>query len=158
MQYCTSFPTDAEYEEVKRSCSILNDNSTEIRAVKDYANQKRQALERTALARSYEPPRDPDEDFYTVFWSRQDKSTLTDLDRHYSRHALRGASKFDDYQIDGAGAPFERLFFEARDQLEKATNDLAFERKDRAYERGCLDEWEDFNFIDTFLVSQEKLT
>ena len=88
----------------------------------------------------------------------QDEENRRRIDEHYSRHLLMGASMDNRYQINGAGAPFERLFFEARDQLQMVTDDLAFERKDRAYERECLDEWEDFNCIDALLDSQEQLT
>ncbi len=37
------------------------------------------------------------------------------------------------------------------------TNELAFERKDRAYEREYRDEWEDFDCINGLLDSQNKL-
>ncbi len=37
------------------------------------------------------------------------------------------------------------------------TDELAFERKDRAYEQGLRDEWEDFDCINGLLDSQNKL-
>ena len=59
------------------------------------------------------------------------------------------------YEIYGAGAPFERLFFEARDQLQKAAHTLAYERAQRAYEKE--DEFEDFNFIYEYLHSRSQI-
>ena len=70
---------------------------------------------------------------------------------------MEGASWKYEYHIEGAGAPFERLFFQARDALDKVTDELAFERKDRAYEREYRDEWEDFDCINGLLDSQNKL-
>ena len=74
-----------------------------------------------------------------------------------TRHFMEGASWDNQYVIQGAGAPFERLFFQARDALHKVTDELAFERKDRAYEKGLLHEWEDFDCIDGLLDAQHKL-
>ena len=54
---------------------------------------------------------------------------------------MGGTSFYDDYDIRGAGAPFERLFFQTRDALDKVTEELAYERKDRDYERECHVEW-----------------
>ncbi len=53
------------------------------------------------------------------------------------------------YEVDGLGLPFERLFFEAREQLFRATNALAHLQAEREYEREelLLDE---FDLIDEY--------
>ena len=55
-----------------------------------------------------------------------------------------------------AGIDFEmhQLKFKSEDEVAEK---LAFERKDRAYEKGLLHEWEDFDCIDGLLDAQHKL-
>jgi hypothetical protein len=58
-------------------------------------------------------------------------------------------------EIYGAGALFERLFFEARNQLQKATHALAYERAGHAYEKE--DEFEDFDSIHEYVHSRSQI-
>ncbi len=71
---------------------------------------------------------------------------------------MRGTSFYDDYEIRGAGAPFERLFFQTRDALDKVTEELAYERKDRDFEQECHVEWMDFDRIDALITAEHKLS
>ena len=155
----TRFPSDAEYDDLKRGFSVLDDNSPEMRDVKAYYDGQQMAraaaVERD-IARELERE-DEDREYFVSFYRDEDRRNQTRIDEQRTRHFMEGASWDNDYNIQGAGAPFERLFFQARDALHKVTDQLAFERKDRAYEREGRDEWEDFDCIDGLLDSQDKL-
>ncbi len=64
----------------------------------------------------------------------------------------------DSYDIIGAGAPFERLFFQARDALDEVAEKLAYERKDRVYEWECHVEWETFDCINALIYTAQDLS
>jgi hypothetical protein len=78
-----------------------------------------------------------------------DREKIIQINRQINLHHVPGAL-FTHYVIYGEGAPFERLFFQARDQLMEAIKLLANERAQRAYEKE-FDEYDDFNFIDRYL-------
>ena len=73
-------------------------------------------------------------------------------DAYYVDGALEGY-----YNIYGAGAPFERLFFEAREQLKHAVERLGYERAEREYEKEMDPRFDDFNFIEAYSSSQYEL-
>ena len=109
----TCFPSDTEYDEVKRCYFVLDDNSPGMYAVKDYYDYQLRArvaaVERDiALERELE---DEDEDDYFVrFFRAEDKKNRTLIDQQHTRHFVEGASLDNHYDIQGASAPFERPF------------------------------------------------
>ena len=172
----TRIPTDEEIDKVKEAYSALDYNSPEMRALRDHhdehrvARRKAYAAEFPGLAAEFDRYEhffphtiQGDQSFYSFFafedeaYRRQDEENRRRISHQRSRHFMYGASMDYYYDICGAGAPFERLYFEARDQLQHATDELARERCDRAYEAELRAEWEDFDCIDGFLDSQEKL-
>jgi hypothetical protein len=144
---------------LKRGFSVLDDNSPGMRDVKAYYDRQQMAraaaIERD-IARELERE-DEDQEYFVNFYRAEDRRNQTRIDEQHTSHFMQGASWDNVYNIQGAGAPFERLFFQARDALHKVTDELAYERKDRAYERECRDEWEDFDCINGLLDSQDKL-
>jgi hypothetical protein len=85
----------------------------------------------------------------------QDRENAIRINRQLSKHQMPGALH-GLYEIYWAGAPFERLFFEARDQQQKAAHALAYERAQRADEKE--DEFDDFNFIHEYLHSRSQIS
>jgi hypothetical protein len=152
----TCFPSIEEYEKAKQGYSVLDDNSPEMRALKGHHKEHRDAR---TIAYSAEFPVLAGDDDYCVdsFFLREDEANRIRISQHRTRHFLYGASMDHHYEICGAGAPFERLFFEAREQLNQATDELARERCDRAYVEELRAEWEDIDCIEGFLDSQAKL-
>ena len=61
------------------------------------------------------------------------------------------------YSIYGAGAPFERLFFETRQQLDDTTRQLAYERKEREFEKALDPRYDDYNFFEGYLQLQHAV-
>ncbi len=57
----------------------------------------------------------------------------------------------DVYRIYGAGAPFERLFFKTRQQLDVTIRELAYERKEREFEKASVPRYNDYNFYEGYL-------
>ena len=96
-------------------------------------------------------------DEYHAWIQREDRRNMTRINETVTRHRLGGTSFYDDYVIRGAGLPFERLFFQTRDALDKVTEELAYERKDRDYELECHIEWMDFDCIDALIIAEHKL-
>ena len=153
----TLVPSDAECHDLKRGFSVLDDNSPGMRDVKAYYDEQqmtRAAARERDIARERE---DDDWRYFVNLYRDEDRRNQTRIDEQRTSHFMAGASWDNQYVIQGAGAPFERLFFQARDALHKVTDELAFERKDRAYEKGLLHEWEDFDCIDGLLDAQHKL-
>ena len=83
---------------------------------------------------------------------------MTRINETVTRHRLGGTSFYDDYVTRGAGLPFERLFFQTRDALDKVTEELAYERKDRDCDRACHVDWVDFDCIDALIIAKHKLS
>ncbi len=63
------------------------------------------------------------DDEYRVWYQREARRNMTQINETVTRHRLRGASFYDDYEIRGAGAPFERLLFQTRNALDKMTEE-----------------------------------
>jgi hypothetical protein len=63
----------------------------------------------------------------------------------------------DVYCIYGAGAPFERLFFEARRQLDDAIRQLSYERKEREFEKASDPRFYDYNLFEGYSGLQAAL-
>jgi hypothetical protein len=61
----------------------------------------------------------------------QDRENAIRINRQLSKYHMPGALH-GLYEIYGAGAPFERLLFRARDRLQTAAHALAYERAERA--------------------------
>ena len=152
----TRFPSSAEYEKVKEGYSVLDDNSSEMRALKDH-HREHQEARKNAFSAEFPVIYADDRYCMDTFFESEDEANRRRISQHRTRHFLYGASMDNHYEICGAGAPFERLFFEAREQLVKATEDLAFERRDRLYDDGLRAEWEDFDCIDRLLDARAKL-
>ena len=152
----TRIPSDADCHDLKCCFSVLDDNSSGMRDVKAYYDGQ---LMVRAAAIERDIAREPVDEWRTFInlYKDEDRRNQTRIDEQRTSHFMAGASWDNQYVIQGAGAPFERLFFQARDALHKVTDELAFERKDRAYEKGLLDEWEDFDCIDGLLDAQHKL-
>ncbi len=63
----------------------------------------------------------------------------------------------DVYCIYCAGAPFKRLFFEARRQLDDAIRQLGYERKEREFEKASDPRFDDYNFFEGYAGLQAAL-
>jgi hypothetical protein len=85
-------------------------------AVRAFARNRSDARASAASAAS-----DPDDEEYRVWFQREDRQKMTQINENVIRHRLRGTSFYDDYEIRGAGAPFERLFFQTRDAMMRLT-------------------------------------
>ena len=109
------------------------------------------------LPSEYEDPLlDPDFDEVDSYFLEEDRKNAMRIkkqrDAYYVHGALDGY-----YTIYGAGAPFERLFFEAREQLRHAVERLGYERAEREYEKEMDPRFDDFNFIEAYSSSQYEL-
>ena len=95
---------------------------------------------------------EPLEDQYLV---EDDRENTTKINKQISVHHVPGAL-FGHYCIYGEGAPFERLFFQARDQLVEATKTLANERAQREYEEEDEFDDRDCSFINCYLELRKQ--
>ena len=86
----------------------------------------------------------------------EDRQNATRIKRLRASYYVDGALQ-DYYNIYGAGAPFERLSFEARRQLQHAIERLGYARAERAYEKEMDPRFDDFNFIEAYPSSQYEL-
>ena len=114
-------------------------------------------LNKLPLPSEYEDPLlDPDFDEVDSYFLEEDRKNAMRIkkqrDAYYVDGALEGY-----YNIYGAGAPFERLFFEAREQLRHAVERLGYERAEREYEKEMDPRFDDFNFIEAYSSSQYEL-
>ncbi len=96
---------------------------------------------------------DPDDEEYRVWFQHEDRRNMTRINENVTRHCLRGTSFYDDYEIRGAARArhLNGCFF-------KVTEELAYERKDRDFERECHVEWMDFDCIDALITAEHKLS
>ena len=103
----------------------------------------------------YMAPETYESEVLAEFYS-QDTANAIEINRQYSLYGptypLHHA-----YCIYGAGAPFERLFFEARKQAENAILELSYERKKREFNAQTDPRFDDFNFIEAYARSQDEL-
>jgi hypothetical protein len=75
-----------------------------------------------------------DGDFFLLTVRVTDRENASRINRQRSSYHVGGVLN-NVYRIYGAGAPFERLFFETRQQLDVAIRGLAYERKERDFEK-----------------------
>ncbi len=80
---------------------------------------------------------------FTSFSTRTGKCKR---DQRAAQLVLRGR-RLDFYAINSAGAPLERLFFEARQQLDDAIRQLGHEEKERQFEKALGPPYDDYNFF-----------
>ena len=87
---------------------------------------------------------------YDEFAFPADRENASRINRQRSSYHVGGALN-DVYRIYGAGAPFERLFFETRQQLDATIRELAYERKERDFEKALDPRYHDYNFYEGYL-------
>lgn len=87
---------------------------------------------------------------YDDFFLLADRENASRINRQRSSYHVGGVLK-DVYRIYGAGAPFERLFFETRQQLDATIRELAYERKERDFEKALDPRYHDYNFYEGYL-------
>ena len=97
-------------------------------------------------------PNDPIFDEVDPYFFEKDRQDAIRIKKLRDSYYVDGALQ-DYYNIYGAGAPFERLFFEARRQLQHAIERLGYERAERAYEEEMDPLFEDCNFIETISLN-----
>lgn len=85
----------------------------------------------------------------------QDYQNDLELCTQRSRYSVLGADG-GVYEVDGLGLPFERLYFEARQQLQQATNSLVRERVQRQWERDEL-VVDDFDFVLAYEKQRDQI-
>lgn len=90
---------------------------------------------------------------YDDFAFPTDRENASRINRQRSSYHVGGVLN-DVYRIYGAGAPFERLFFETRQQLDVAMRELAYERKEREFEKAPGSLYDDHNFFEAFCSLQ----
>ena len=168
MQQRSRFPTRAEWEELYKTAPILDDSSAEMRSVCERYIQHRDdlAMAHDAIMHPLPPPsvmeellldpKDPIFDEVDPYFFEKDRQDAIRIKKLRDSYYVDGALQ-DYYNIYGAGAPFERLFFEARRQLQHAIERLGYERAERAYEKEMDPRFDDFNFIEAFSSSQYEL-
>ena len=79
-------------------------------------------------------PKDPIFDEVDPYFFEKDRQDAIRIKKLRDSYYVDGALQ-DYYNIYGAGAPFERLFFEARRQLQHAIERLGYERAERTRRR-----------------------
>jgi hypothetical protein len=89
-------------------------------------------------------------------FSHTDRENASRINGRCSSYNVGGILN-DVYCIYGAGAPFERLFFEARRQLDDAILQLGYERKEREFEKASDPLFDDYNFFEGHAVLQAAL-
>ena len=93
---------------------------------------------------------------YDDFFLLTDRENASRINRQRSSYQVGGALN-GVYRIYGAGAPFERLFFETRQQLDDTTRQLAYERKEREFEKALDPRYDDYNFFEGYLQLQHAV-
>ena len=93
---------------------------------------------------------------YDDFFLLTDRENASRINRQRSSYHVGGVLN-DVYRIYGAGAPFERLFFETRQQLDVAMRELAYERKEREFEKAPGSLYDDHNFFEAYLSLQDAV-
>jgi hypothetical protein len=143
------FPTEADLDRLEKQFSVCDDSAPDMQAIADRYNKHMPVLEQCYYSQ-HEPLLSVPEpvDIEDPYFIDHDRENIIKINKQLSVHQLPGAL-FGNYTIYGEGAPFERLFFQARDQLRQATKTIADERALRAYETYA--EFDDFNFIDGYL-------
>ena len=112
----SKIPTTAEWDALHEAAPILDDESPDMRAVCEHYMLHRDEIERASGGGDFFLP--------------TDRENASRSNGQFSSYNLGGILN-DVYRIYGAGAPFERLFFETRQQLADTLPELAYERKER---------------------------
>ena len=149
LQNRTRFPTAEQCAEARQEVSVLDDNSPDMVALVEHFNRHEKSLREAYL--DEEQVDGGLDDFFRV----QDTLNMHIINMSSSTHSVQGASLNDIYTIYGAGAPFERLYFKARAQLQEVTDRLTYQIADREFEK--QDDWVDFSFIEAYSDSQDEL-
>ena len=136
-QQRSSVPTRAEWDALHAAAPILDDKGPSMRGVCEHYMLHRNEIERASG--------EADDLFFLT-----DRENASRIDRQRSAYYVGGMLN-DVYRIYGAGAPFERLFFEARQQLDVAIRELAYERKEREFEKASDPRYDDYNFYEGYL-------
>ena len=151
------FPSADAWARLEQEFPMMDDDANSaLNAIAQRYEQHQPRLEECYEGQymPLEPVSEPLQGEDGTWFEDQDRENAIRINQQRSRHHMPGALH-GLYEIYGAGAPFERLFFEARDQLQKAAHALAYERAQRAYEKE--DEFEDFNFIHEYLHSRSQI-
>ena len=132
-------PTRAELKALYAAAPILDDEGLSMRGVCEHCILHRNEIEQASQAEG-------DDDFFLA----TDRENASRINKQRSSYRVGGMLN-DVYRIYGAGAPFERLFFEARQQLDVAMRELAYERKEREFEKASDPRYDDYNFFEGYL-------
>ena len=150
------FPSEADLDRLEKQFSVCDDSAAAMHAIAERYKEHRPVLEQCYYSQ-HEPLLSVPEplEIEDPYFIDQDRENIIKINKQLSVHHLPGAL-FGHYTIYGQGAPFERLFFQARDQLRQATKTIADERALRAYETYA--EFDDFNFIDGYLEQRWQIS
>ena len=135
-------PTTAEWDALHEAFPILDDESPAMRAVCEHYMRHRDEIERASGGGD--------------FFLSTDRENASKIDGQFSSYNVGGVLHRV-YSIYGAGAPFERLFFETRQQLDDTTRQLAYERKEREFEKALDPRYDDYNFFEGYLQLQHAV-
>jgi hypothetical protein len=139
----SKIPTTAEWDALHEAAPILDDEGPEMRAVCEHYMQHRDELEMAFEA-----------DNLVVRTHRENASRINGRRSSYNVGGILN----DVYCIYGAGAPFERLFFEARRQLDDTIRQLGYERKECEFERALNPLFDDYNFFEGYSMLRDALS
>ena len=87
---------------------------------------------------------------YDDFAFPTDRENASRINRQRSSYHVGGVLN-DVYRTYCAGAPFGQLFFETRQQLDVTMRELAYERKERDFEKASDPRYDDYNFYEGYL-------
>ena len=138
----SKIPTTAEWDALHEAAPILDDESPAMRAVCEHYMRHRDEIERASGG----------DDFFLS----TDRENASKIDGQFSSYNVGGVLHRVN-SIYGAGAPFERLFFETRQQLDDTTRQLAYERKEREFEKALDPRYDDYNFFEGYLQLQHAV-
>ena len=136
-------PTRAEWDALYAAAPILDDEGPSMRAVCEHYMLHSDEIERASGG-------------YDDFFLLTDRENASRINRQRSSYQVGGVLN-DVYRIYGAGAPFERLFFETRQQLDVTIRELAYERKEREFEKALDPRFDDYNFYEGYLRLQHAV-
>ena len=108
----SKIPTTAEWDALNEAAPILDDVGAAMRAVCEHYMRHRDEIKRASGG----------DDFFLS----TDRENAIKIDGQFSSYNVGGVLHRV-YRIYGAGAPFERLFFETIQQLVDALRELAYE-------------------------------
>ncbi len=141
-QQQSGIPTTAEWDALYEAAPILHDEGLEMLAVCEHC-----MLHRNELEMAFEA----DNLFFQT-----DRENASRINGRRSSYNVGGILN-DVHCIYGTGAPFERLFFEARRQLDDAIRQLGYERKEREFQKASDPRFNDYNFFEGYSRLQAAL-